>query len=239
LVPEPSADDGAKPRIIAHRAVASGNEPQNLASSITAAVAAGADGVELDVRGTRDGALLLNHDAYVRRPYGPVPVRWLRRTSLPGLSTLDEAASALIAADRDRPRLLVIDAKQPGLTPRLTTWVRRFDGLVTDVALWCRDPREVSRARASGVFAQVALLRNTSDDVSSRVYLRDAVRCGAQAVSLHPRAQRLSVVDAAQRAGLFVYAWIIRPDDHEAAVALGVDGLVTDWVGIARAATAR
>jgi glycerophosphoryl diester phosphodiesterase len=85
----------------------------------------------------------------------------------------------------------------------------------------------------------VALLRNTSNDASSRVYFRDAVRWGAQAVSLHPRAQRASVVDAAQRAGLFVYAWVVRPDDHEAAVALGVDGLVTDWVGIARAAAAR
>jgi len=50
--------------VYAHRG-ASAAEPENTLAAFTAAVAMGADGVELDVRRTADGALAVHHDAHL------------------------------------------------------------------------------------------------------------------------------------------------------------------------------
>jgi glycerophosphoryl diester phosphodiesterase len=57
---------GAKPRIIGHRGVA-GEAPENTLPSFQRAVADGATIVELDVRGTADGEVVVIHDATVNR----------------------------------------------------------------------------------------------------------------------------------------------------------------------------
>lgn len=53
------------PQVIAHRG-ASGYEYQNSPAAFRRAVAMGADGVELDIHATTDGAFLVHHDAEVR-----------------------------------------------------------------------------------------------------------------------------------------------------------------------------
>jgi glycerophosphoryl diester phosphodiesterase len=55
---------GRRPRIFAHRG-ASAVERENTVAAFAAAVAMGADGVELDVRRTADGALAVHHDAHL------------------------------------------------------------------------------------------------------------------------------------------------------------------------------
>jgi len=57
---------GEKPRIIGHRGAA-GEAPENTLVSFQRAVQDGARFVELDVRGSRDGAVVVMHDATVRR----------------------------------------------------------------------------------------------------------------------------------------------------------------------------
>ena len=52
------------PRVIAHRG-ASGHAYQNSATAFRQAVALRADGVELDIHATSDGALLVHHDVEV------------------------------------------------------------------------------------------------------------------------------------------------------------------------------
>lgn len=58
-----------KPLIVAHRGDSS-NAPENTAAAIRAAVAAGADLIEFDTRETKDGGLLLFHDADLKRYTG-------------------------------------------------------------------------------------------------------------------------------------------------------------------------
>lgn len=60
---------GRAPLIVAHRGDSS-NAPENTAAAIRAAVAAGADLIEFDTRETKDGALLLFHDADLKRYTG-------------------------------------------------------------------------------------------------------------------------------------------------------------------------
>ena len=55
-----------KPLVIAHRGD-SAAAPENTLAAFTAAIDAGADGIELDVHPTRDGALAVHHDYYLDR----------------------------------------------------------------------------------------------------------------------------------------------------------------------------
>jgi glycerophosphoryl diester phosphodiesterase len=57
---------GPKPRIIGHRGAA-GEAPENTLPSFERALADGAEYVELDVRGTADGEVVVIHDATVNR----------------------------------------------------------------------------------------------------------------------------------------------------------------------------
>ena len=58
-----------KPLIIAHRG-ASGTEPENTLRAFKAAHKAGADGIELDVMHSRDGKVVVTHDANAQRLAG-------------------------------------------------------------------------------------------------------------------------------------------------------------------------
>lgn len=57
----------SRPQVIAHRGRCSPNSPENTVSGALAALEAGCDGVEVDVRRTKDGELVLMHD--------PTPMR--------------------------------------------------------------------------------------------------------------------------------------------------------------------
>lgn len=64
--PEQMEHAGTMPLIIAHRGD-SANAPENTLASIRAAIKAGADGVEFDVRLARDGVPVVIHDATLKR----------------------------------------------------------------------------------------------------------------------------------------------------------------------------
>lgn len=55
-----------KPLVIAHRGDTAA-APENTLAAFTAAIDAGADGIELDVHPSRDGALVVHHDYYLDR----------------------------------------------------------------------------------------------------------------------------------------------------------------------------
>ncbi|HSB52951.1 MAG TPA: glycerophosphodiester phosphodiesterase [Gemmatimonadales bacterium] len=66
-----------RPSVIAHRG-ASGHAYENSPAAFRRAVALGADGVELDIHATADGALLVHHDPEVR---GLGPISTLPRSA--------------------------------------------------------------------------------------------------------------------------------------------------------------
>ena len=61
-----------RPHVIAHRG-ASGYEYENSRAAFRRAVMLDADGVELDVHATRDGAIVVHHDAEIPG-FGPLPL---------------------------------------------------------------------------------------------------------------------------------------------------------------------
>ena len=64
-------------QVIAHRG-ASARAPENTLSAVRAAVACGADGVEIDVRRSRDGEFVVLHDATLGRTTDVRRHRWKR-----------------------------------------------------------------------------------------------------------------------------------------------------------------
>jgi glycerophosphoryl diester phosphodiesterase len=220
-------------QIVAHRANVNGSSLiENKVKAITAAARAGADAVELDVRRTRDGELVLSHDAVVWFRLGrirvPVAViKWSRRRWVRSLADLDEALRSAFELGLD----VKLDVKDAAAVPA----VRRLcqdRGLDRDrLALWCRSPDQVADRANHDVFGEVALLAQRQE---AAAYLRDAVQVGATAVSLNPGLLGAATVSAAHQEGLGVYAWIVEDGRHREAVELGVDGLVTDWIAQAK-----
>ena len=102
------ASDRGRPLIIAHRGLTSA-APENTVAAFRAAVEAGADGVELDVRLSRDGEVVVLHDPGLQRTTGgtgPAARRSLAELKgldvrgLPGerIPTLGEVFDALPAS---------------------------------------------------------------------------------------------------------------------------------------------
>lgn len=235
--PGPLPPPTRRPTIVAHRANSTGNSPnpngpaENTIAAIEAAAKAGADAVELDVRQTSDGLIVLAHDPvqWQRWPGGPLPVRWSRRRWLPALADLDAGLDAAFGAGLD----VKLDVKAAATAPAVRRHCRDRKVDPARVAFWCRSPAEVAEPGNHDVFGEVALL---ADGQSARGYLSDATRSRATAISLNPDLLGAASVSAAHEQGLTVYAWIVEPGRADDALGLGVDGVVTDWVAEARQA---
>jgi glycerophosphoryl diester phosphodiesterase len=93
--PSPIHSTAGRPLVYGHRG-ASAYARDNTVESIALAVEQGADGVEVDVRATRDGRLILHHDDREPgfEPLGQLDFVQVRR-DLPFIPTLDEAWGAL------------------------------------------------------------------------------------------------------------------------------------------------
>ena len=116
---QPTSDAG-RPLIIAHRGLTSA-APENTLTAFRLAVEAGADGVELDVRLSRDGEVVVLHDRKLARTtngsgtVGRLSLAELKRLLLRGLDgeripTLSEVFDALPAAF-----LIVVELKVRGV----------------------------------------------------------------------------------------------------------------------------
>lgn len=84
-----------RPLVVAHRG-ASAHAPGNTLEAFRLAVDQGADGVELDVRATADGAMIVHHDPGVH-DFGVFAQRTLAelRAAFPLVPTLDEVAEVV------------------------------------------------------------------------------------------------------------------------------------------------
>jgi glycerophosphoryl diester phosphodiesterase len=92
-----------RPTVIAHRG-ASGYEYENSPAAFRRAVMLGADGVELDIHATRDGAIVVHHDAAVpgAGPIGQLTGAEARRVRLPNGETLPLLSEVLeLLPERD------------------------------------------------------------------------------------------------------------------------------------------
>jgi glycerophosphoryl diester phosphodiesterase len=216
--------------VIGHRG-ASAEAPENTLAAFAAAVALGADGVELDVRMARDGALVVQHDPVL------VDGREVAGLTAP---ELPEDVCLLAAALATCGALLVnveIKADGPGggrplvvpVLDAIAAWggraiVSSFDAATVDAV------RQLAPQLPT---AQLTFLLDRSAEATAGWV------AGRGHVAWHPHHATLDAVaiEAAHRAGLAVNTWTV--DDPARIVELaaaGVDGVVTNDVRAARQA---
>ncbi|HVA64414.1 MAG TPA: glycerophosphodiester phosphodiesterase [Terriglobales bacterium] len=100
-------------------------EVENTLAAFDRALAAGCDGLELDLRHTGDGRIVIHHDDMLRHNHDAVPVaevnlRTLRRLH-PGLATLEQ----VLRRYRDRA-WLDLEVKTPEVAPGLVAALERW-----------------------------------------------------------------------------------------------------------------
>ncbi|MCD7440713.1 glycerophosphodiester phosphodiesterase [Streptomyces lincolnensis] len=216
---------------IGHRGVM-GVEPENTLRSFVAAEQAGLDVIELDLHLSKDGALVVMHDADVDRTTdgnGPIAAR-----------TLDE----LRALDAGRGE------RVPVFEEVLDTVATPLQAEIKDVAA-ARALAEVMHARNlvgrvevssfhDEAIAEIArLVPGVRTALIASRYGTDivdrAVEVGAATVCLNIRRVTLEIVERARKADLKIIGWVVNTQDHLRLVrALGLDGATTDYPEIKR-----
>lgn len=233
----------------AHRG-ASSDHPENTLAAFEAALTIGADGIELDVQLTHDGAVVVCHDETVDRTtdgHGAIA-----DLDLADIRRLD--ASGGTVADCRIPLLdEVLDLMAPTdayLNIELKNSVVRYPGLEAPVLDAVKARHMVDRVvissfnhrcmrRVAELCPQVERAILYADDlVEPWDYAR---RLGVQAV--HPGAHLLAGRDDVPRfhdAGLTVRTWTLDVPEHlRAARDLGVDGVITNDPATALSVLAR
>lgn len=238
-------------RILAHRGSPATGTAENTVPAVSAALAAGADGVEVDLRLTADGVLAVCHDADLARLTGrPLPVH---RSPWGVLVTAAAAHSVplarvewVLAAAAGRPVVLEL---KPTPVPRarvVAVLAERLAGLAaaglpTSVTVSSRDAALMRAVRAAvPPPVRTALLGLPGQDPAG--VLRRAARCGHD--EIHPYVedllQRPAAVAEAAAYGVGVVPWTVNSDRALRRCAdLGVAGVITDVPHAARLASRR
>jgi glycerophosphoryl diester phosphodiesterase len=213
-----------EPLIIGHRG-ASAVAPENTIAAFQAAIDAGADGVEFDVRLSRDGVPVIIHDDTLQRTVGlrkrvaDLTAEELREVAVPSLRDLFElmARNSLIL-------YLEIKENSAELSARCCELINEF-AFSERVIVECFDLR---------VLKQIDSSVKTAALFDSRLYrdrnsIEKALEVGASVIALNHRLAKPKLVEQARLAGLRVVVWTV---DSPAWVALArtmqVEALITN-----------
>jgi glycerophosphoryl diester phosphodiesterase len=227
--------------IIAHRG-ASRAAIENTVDAFALAVAMGADGVELDVRRSRDGRLVVHHDAQIE---GRGPIIDLDRRDLPShIPDLHDALVACTGAGGEIEITVNIEIKNDAAEPDFDE-TRSIAPLVVRQALAVADAERwlISSFDLAMVDAVVA----TGSGVATAWLVVDVPPDAVDVVlghghrALHPWVGMLdrSTVDACHAAGIAVNTWTCdEPERMRELIAWGVDGICTNVPDVALAVRA-
>ncbi len=211
-----------------------GVEPENTLRSFVAAQQAGLDLIELDLHLSKDGALVVMHDAEVDRTTdgtGPIAEKTLeelraldagRGERVPVFEEVLEAVRAPLQAE----------IKDVAAARALAEVMQRRD-LVSRV--------EVSSFHDEAVAEIARLVPGVRTALIASRYGTDVVErareAGAATLCLNIRRLTLEVVEHARKADLRVIGWVVNTQDHLRLVrALQLDGATTDYPEIKRTA---
>jgi glycerophosphoryl diester phosphodiesterase len=237
------------PLIIGHRG-ASAVAPENTTAAFREALAVGADGIEFDVRLTRDGVPVVIHDSTLRRT-GSLPHRvadltwgevskidvgsWFAGTfanqTVPSLAEL----FTLFQSNNSKLYLEMKCDSPAEQRPLAEACVKAIDehSLRSRVVVECFqlsalkilkeiDPNIKTVALFEPSFTNPSLL-------SDQRIINQAMDVGAAALALHHRLARESLVQKAKTTELHVAVWTVDdPAWIERAQAIGIDALITN-----------
>jgi glycerophosphoryl diester phosphodiesterase len=226
-----------RPLVYGHRG-ASARAPENTAQAFALALSEGADGVELDVRLSRDDVVMVVHDPDLLRVAGrpqrvaELDAHVLQHIDVGGdvIPTLDDVLDSLCSADAR------VNIELKGDVPNRWALVRAVSKL-----LHKRHPRERELLVISSFWPGIlAGLRALGPPVSD-AFLFDLEHTGAfraawlrralRPKGLHPHYRICNPNSVARwhARGLFVNAWTVdSPIEAQRLAKMGVDGIITN-----------
>ncbi|MGP3924985.1 glycerophosphodiester phosphodiesterase [Streptomyces sp. 8N616] len=216
---------------IGHRGLM-GVEPENTLRSFVRADHEGLDVIELDLHLSKDGALVVMHDAEVdRTTNGTGPIADFTLAELRELDAGDGERVPVFEEVLDAVKApLQAEIKDVAAARALAEVMIRRDLVDRVEVISFHDAAlaEIHRLLPGVRTALVASRYGT--DVVDR-----AVAVGAGMLVLNIRRLTLEVVEQARAAGLKVVGWVVNTQDHLRLVrALGLDGATTDFPEIKR-----
>ncbi len=254
-MPHPYLSGTPRPRVLAHRGLvtpeaAARGVVENSRAAMQAAAEAGADHLESDCRLTRDGEVVLFHDAELVRVLGDERrVAEATRGELAelmadrgGLLTLGEALEAFPRA-RFNLDVKAAEAAEPMgriVAPHaervlLTSFSERF----RIAALRAAEAAGGTAGRPATAPGRAALIRILLATAVGARRRTAGLLAGFDALQIPERQGAIRVLsrrllEAAHRAGVEVHVWTVNdPERMRGLVRFGVDGVVTDRADLA------
>lgn len=254
-----AAFPGPPPRVFGHRGAA-GRAPENTLVSFRRARADGADVFELDVHGTADGEIVVLHDPTLDRTtngtgaVSALPFREVVRLDAGFHFTPDGGRTFPLRGQGVRvPSLGELLREFPGV-PLNIEIKQETPSIVAEVAALLR------AARATAVLAAehdviMTAIRRVAPDIPTSLATGEVAGFigalqqgaapvlppGAVALQIPPRFETLELVTretvaGAHALGAEVHVWTINdPDEMRRLLALGCDGIISDFPARARA----
>ncbi|HEX2268034.1 MAG TPA: glycerophosphodiester phosphodiesterase family protein [Pyrinomonadaceae bacterium] len=213
-----------RPLIIAHRG-ASAVAPENTTAAFEAAIAAGADGIEFDVRLSRDGVPVIIHDDTLRRTHGmqrrvaDMTLKELNKLDVPSVKQLFE-----LFESNELILYLEIKDRQIELAEACCRLVEEYR-LKDRVVFECFEHSALEVVKNIDPKLKTAALFQPP----SSFILKRAQAIGAAEIALHHRLTNKRLIEKAKLANLKVVTWTV--DDPAwigRAQAHGIDALITN-----------
>jgi glycerophosphoryl diester phosphodiesterase len=214
--------------ITGHRG-ALGSEPENTLRSFRRAVEDGCDEIELDLRVTSDGVLIVLHDATVdRTTNGTGPVDALTFEQLRALDagqgervpTWEETVAAVDVR-------IQAEVKAAAAVPLLVETLQADPALAARTLITSSHADILLAVRQAMRSADTGLIFGRTPDVADVLALTKAAQAGTALCGI--AGLTVDAVEKLHRDGLAVTAWPVPdPETYAQAQALAVDGITTD-----------
>lgn len=212
--------------IYAHRG-ASLTEPENTLAAFKAAVAAGADGIELDIQGSKDRVPVVIHDRLLKRT-----------TGVPG-NTDDFDLAELQRLDAGKGETIPSLADVLNVVPeRIHLDIEiKYKGIEPEILAVLKERSKSSYAFSSFDWSVLETIRSLDADVEiwllmsaiSQMAIDKAQSLGATGLAVHNDALNAKTAKIATDAGFKIISWTVNNPEEAARVrALGVAGMCTD-----------
>jgi glycerophosphoryl diester phosphodiesterase len=256
-VPRASLDsdffDLPTPRVIAHRG-ASGEHPENTLVAFRAAAEAGAPYFELDVHMTRDGVIVVSHDAELSRTCGlDAAIRDLTLAELKradagwGFTTSDgafpfrgrgievPALAEVFAVFPERRYIIEVKQSTPSVAAALLDVIERA-GMRRRVLIASEEQTPIDEMRALAPELPTGFpYHEIAAFMISLAPGAEPYQPRGDALQIPPEYQSWRLVTpesvaAAHRLGVEVHVWTVNEVvEARAMLELGVDGIITDY----------
>ena len=212
----------SSPLIIGHRG-ASAVAPENTLAAFEAAIAAGADGIEFDVRFAGDGVPVVIHDetlwrtSRVRRRVAEMTSNELSKFDVPSLVQLLELFES-------NDLILYLEMKEVEVAEECCRVIEQYR-FKDRVIFECFDHSALKTVKnIDPTFKVAALFQPPTSGI-----VKCALAVGAEEIALHHRLVTTSVMESAKQAGLRVVVWTVDdPAWIERARKLEVHALITN-----------